>query len=124
MRVATFYDLLGIPMRAGISPLVSLPLQLLSIAKRATAKCLKIRVQSKLPKAPVSTMHLALTYSMSRFFAYARVSSSEQTTDNQLREISAAGFSMQVKATEDMPRLGANQPGKKKSAKRVKAKKT
>ena len=69
-------------------------------------------------------MHLALTYSMSRFFAYARVSSSEQTTDNQLREISAAGFSMQVKATEDMPRLGANQPGKKKSAKRVKAKKT
>src|SRR3954453_12247138 len=44
-------------------------------------------------------MHLALTYSMSRLFAYARVSTSEQTTDNQLREITAAGFSIERKRT-------------------------
>jgi putative DNA-invertase from lambdoid prophage Rac len=44
-------------------------------------------------------MHLALTYTMSRLFAYARVSTSEQTTDNQLREISAAGFSIEHKRT-------------------------
>ncbi len=31
---------------------------------------------------------------MSRTFAYARVSTSDQTTDNQLREIEAAGFSV------------------------------
>src|SRR3954454_6389137 len=44
-------------------------------------------------------MHLALTYSMSRLFAYARVSTSEQTTDNQFREISAAGFTIERKRT-------------------------
>jgi hypothetical protein len=37
----------------GISPLVSLPLQLLSIAKRAIAKCLRIGVQSTVPKSPL-----------------------------------------------------------------------
>lgn len=31
---------------------------------------------------------------MSRTFAYARVSTSDQTTANQLREIEAAGFSV------------------------------
>ncbi|AJY07299.1 hypothetical protein AK36_375 [Burkholderia vietnamiensis LMG 10929] len=31
---------------------------------------------------------------MSRTFAYARVSTSDQTTTNQLREIEAAGFSV------------------------------
>ncbi|MFL6450442.1 MAG: recombinase family protein [Bryobacteraceae bacterium] len=36
---------------------------------------------------------------MSRLFAYARVSTSEQTTDNQLREITAAGFSIDRKRT-------------------------
>jgi putative DNA-invertase from lambdoid prophage Rac len=36
---------------------------------------------------------------MSRLFAYARVSTSEQTTDNQLRDISAAGFSIERKRT-------------------------
>lgn len=44
-------------------------------------------------------MHSDLSYSMSRLFAYARVSTSEQTTDNQLREISAAGFSIECKRT-------------------------
>ncbi len=34
---------------------------------------------------------------MSRTFAYCRVSSSEQTTDNQLREIEAAGFAVDPK---------------------------
>src|SRR5438270_1150512 len=47
----------------------------------------------------MSTMHLALTYSMSRLFAYARVSTSEQTADNQLREITAAGFCIERKRT-------------------------
>ena len=32
---------------------------------------------------------------MSRVFAYCRVSTNEQTTDNQLREIDAAGFAVQ-----------------------------
>ena len=32
---------------------------------------------------------------MSRVFAYCRVSTNEQTTDNQLREIAAAGFAVQ-----------------------------
>ena len=31
---------------------------------------------------------------MSRFFAYCRVSTNEQTTDNQLREIAGAGYSI------------------------------
>lgn len=30
---------------------------------------------------------------MTRVFGYARVSTEEQTTDNELREIKAAGFS-------------------------------
>ncbi len=34
---------------------------------------------------------------MSRTFAYCRVSSSEQTTENQLREIEAAGFAVDPK---------------------------
>ncbi len=34
---------------------------------------------------------------MSRTFAYCRVSSSEQTTENQLREIQAAGFAVDPK---------------------------
>lgn len=34
---------------------------------------------------------------MSRTFAYCRVSSSEQTTENQLREIAGAGFSVEGK---------------------------
>ncbi len=34
---------------------------------------------------------------MSRTFAYCRVSSSEQTTENQLREIQAAGFAVDAK---------------------------
>lgn len=33
---------------------------------------------------------------MSRVFAYCRVSTAEQTTDNQLREIEAAGFAVQA----------------------------
>ena len=33
---------------------------------------------------------------MSRVFAYCRVSTNEQTTDNQLREIDAAGFAVQA----------------------------
>jgi len=36
---------------------------------------------------------------MPRVFAYARVSTKEQTTENQLREISAAGFSIEAKRT-------------------------
>ena len=36
---------------------------------------------------------------MSRVFAYARVSTMEQTTDNQLREIRAAGFNIETKRT-------------------------
>jgi putative DNA-invertase from lambdoid prophage Rac len=44
-------------------------------------------------------MHSDLSYSMSRLFAYARVSTTEQTTDNQLREITAAGFSIDRKRT-------------------------
>jgi len=31
---------------------------------------------------------------MSRTFIYARVSTSEQTTDNQVREVEAAGFAL------------------------------
>ena len=34
---------------------------------------------------------------MSRTFAYCRVSTADQTTDNQLREIEAAGFSVDTK---------------------------
>ncbi len=34
---------------------------------------------------------------MARTFAYCRVSTAEQTTDNQLREIEAAGFSVEPK---------------------------
>lgn len=33
---------------------------------------------------------------MSRVFAYCRVSTSEQTTDNQLQEIEQAGFAVQA----------------------------
>jgi putative DNA-invertase from lambdoid prophage Rac len=36
---------------------------------------------------------------MSRVFAYARVSTIEQTTENQLREIKAAGFNIEAKRT-------------------------
>jgi putative DNA-invertase from lambdoid prophage Rac len=36
---------------------------------------------------------------MSRVFAYARVSTMEQTTENQLREIRAAGFSIEARRT-------------------------
>jgi putative DNA-invertase from lambdoid prophage Rac len=36
---------------------------------------------------------------MSRVFAYARVSTVEQTTENQLREIRAAGFSIEARRT-------------------------
>lgn len=36
---------------------------------------------------------------MSRVFVYARVSTKEQTTDNQLREIKAAGFNIEPKRT-------------------------
>jgi putative DNA-invertase from lambdoid prophage Rac len=36
---------------------------------------------------------------MSRVFAYARVSTIEQTTENQLREIRAAGFSIEARRT-------------------------
>jgi putative DNA-invertase from lambdoid prophage Rac len=36
---------------------------------------------------------------MSRVFAYARVSTAEQTTENQLREIRAAGFSIEARRT-------------------------
>jgi putative DNA-invertase from lambdoid prophage Rac len=36
---------------------------------------------------------------MSRVFAYARVSTLEQTTENQLREIRAAGFNIESKRT-------------------------
>jgi putative DNA-invertase from lambdoid prophage Rac len=36
---------------------------------------------------------------MSRVFAYARVSTIEQTTENQLREIRAAGFNIEAKRT-------------------------
>lgn len=34
---------------------------------------------------------------MSRVFAYCRVSTAEQTTDNQVREIEAAGFALEAK---------------------------
>ncbi|GJG93880.1 recombinase family protein [Cupriavidus pauculus] len=37
---------------------------------------------------------------MSRVFAYCRVSTSDQTTDNQVREIEAAGFAIQAKRIE------------------------
>lgn len=36
---------------------------------------------------------------MSRVFVYARVSTKEQTADNQLREIKAAGFNIEPKRT-------------------------
>jgi putative DNA-invertase from lambdoid prophage Rac len=36
---------------------------------------------------------------MTRVFAYCRVSTADQTTDNQLREIAAAGFDVSVKRT-------------------------
>jgi putative DNA-invertase from lambdoid prophage Rac len=36
---------------------------------------------------------------MSRVFAYARVSTAEQTTENQLREIRAAGFNIEARRT-------------------------
>jgi putative DNA-invertase from lambdoid prophage Rac len=36
---------------------------------------------------------------MSRVFAYVRVSTAEQTTENQLREIRAAGFSLEARRT-------------------------
>jgi putative DNA-invertase from lambdoid prophage Rac len=36
---------------------------------------------------------------MSRVFAYCRVSTGDQTTDNQLREIEAAGFAVDAKRT-------------------------
>lgn len=38
-----------------------------------------------------------ITYTMSRVFAYVRVSTIDQTTENQLREIRAAGFSIESK---------------------------
>lgn len=36
---------------------------------------------------------------MTRVFGYARVSTEEQTTDNELREIKAAGFSVEPRRT-------------------------
>lgn len=36
---------------------------------------------------------------MTRTFAYCRVSTNEQTTDNQVREIEAAGFNVEAKRT-------------------------
>jgi len=36
---------------------------------------------------------------MSRVFAYARVSTTDQTTENQLREIKAAGFNIETRRT-------------------------
>lgn len=44
---------------------------------------------------------------MSRVFAYCRVSTSDQTTDNQTREIEAAGFAIQAKRIETETVSGA-----------------
>ncbi len=52
---------------------------------------------------------------MPRTFAYVRVSISGQTTDNQLQEIQAAGFSIEPRraVTETISGKGLLPPGKK-----------
>ena len=44
---------------------------------------------------PLPRRHMRPRNTMTRTFAYARVSTAEQTTDNQLREIEAAGFNIE-----------------------------
>lgn len=55
--------------------------------KTCTKPSLTDFVQGNIFRAPFS-----FTPAMSRTFAYARVSTADQTTDNQIREIEAAGF--------------------------------
>ena len=50
---------------------------------------------------------------MSRVFAYCRVSTSDQTTDNQLQEIKAAGFNLEPRRTVTECISGSVQAGER-----------